>query len=288
MTGPLLDREEYIEQAYFFRVYRERLDANLPSQEILATVHEELLATAKLTMAIEFLRGEILLHGRINPGMQRLAHYFTPFQTFVMERAEDDRSRFDQKVALAILERQAEYLAESPRPAGLFVFQFECIARNRLGYDAGMTAMAQDPLYDGDWREWILKARLRLGSTDFADLIYFRSQHHLEERRRRTGRGDLQPASPILFGIQEGRIARANRGKDPLFMFAALQRQLGYPAVPRTEPRTPGPVIHPALEARLQKLEQKLQLLESEAKGQFDLSKFYVKSPELDSEEPRR
>lgn len=277
MSGSHLDREEYIEQAYFFRAYRERLESNIPSQEILATIHEEVLATSKLAMALDFLRGEILLHGRISPGMKRLAHYFTPFQAFVLERAEDDRSRFDQTVALAILERQAEYMANSPRPAGLFIYQFECIARNRLGYDAGMTAMAHDPLYDENWREWILKARLQLGTTDFADLIYFRSQHYLDERRRRTGRPDLQPPAPVLFGAQEGRIARANRGKDPLFMFAALQRQLGYPAIPRAQQRAAGPVIHPALEARLQKLEQRMQLIESEVKGQLDLSKFYVK-----------
>jgi hypothetical protein len=35
MRGPVLDREEYIEQEYFFRVYRERLLENVPSQEIL-------------------------------------------------------------------------------------------------------------------------------------------------------------------------------------------------------------------------------------------------------------
>ena len=33
MATPLLDREEYIEQAYFFRVFRERLAESLPTQE---------------------------------------------------------------------------------------------------------------------------------------------------------------------------------------------------------------------------------------------------------------
>src|SRR5262249_8832173 len=37
MPSAILDREEYIEQAYFFRVFRERLDENVPAQEILAT-----------------------------------------------------------------------------------------------------------------------------------------------------------------------------------------------------------------------------------------------------------
>ena len=32
---PVLDREEYIEQAYFFKTFLERLDEDLPSQEIL-------------------------------------------------------------------------------------------------------------------------------------------------------------------------------------------------------------------------------------------------------------
>ena len=55
MSTPLLEREEYIEQAYFFRSYRERLEDNLPSQEILSSIYEEVLATSKLTMALEFL-----------------------------------------------------------------------------------------------------------------------------------------------------------------------------------------------------------------------------------------
>ncbi len=42
MRGPILDREEYIEQEYFFRVYRERLEENVPSQEILRLVQEEI------------------------------------------------------------------------------------------------------------------------------------------------------------------------------------------------------------------------------------------------------
>ena len=46
-----------------------------------------------------------------------------------------------------------------------------------------------------------------------------------------------EPKLPILFGEKEGKIARANRGRDPLYLFSALQRQLGYPEVPR--PRRP-------------------------------------------------
>jgi hypothetical protein len=288
MRNTFLDREEYIEQAYFFRIFRQRLEDNVPSQEILAGIGEEALATTKLPMAIDFLKGEILLTGRISDGMARLSHYFTPFQTFVMAKSESDKSRFDRKIALLVLQREAEFRADSPLPAGLFIYQFECIARNRLGYDTGMIAIADDPLYDNDWREWILKTRFKLGSTDFADMIYFRSEHYVNEHRRLTGQDDFQPSYPVLFAAQEGRIAKANRGKDPLYMFAALQRQLGHPAVPRAKAKPKGPIIHPAVEERLQRLEQRLQLLELEAKGELDLSQFYIKPPEASGAEEGR
>lgn len=272
----VLDREEYIEQAYFFRVYRERLGENVPAQEILAGIHEEILATTKLPMAIDFLKGEIVLTGKISEGMARIRHYFTPFQAFVMEKAEEEKSRFDQRIALEILEKEAEYRASSPTPAGLFVYQFECLARNRLGYDRGMLAMAEDPAYTDDWKDWIRKIRHRLGMTDFADLVYFRSEQYVLDRRRRTGETEWQSSHPIFFGSREGRIAKANKGKDPLYMFAALQRQLGYPAVPRMKPRASGPILHPAVEQRLLRMEERLKLLEMEEKGGLDLSKFYT------------
>jgi hypothetical protein len=283
MADGILDREEYIEQAYCFRAFRERVGDNVPAQEILAGLSVELLNTTNLPKAIDFLRGEILHTGRISPGMARLGHYFTAFQTFVMSRAEEERSRFDQKTALAALERLAEYLSGNPTPAGLFIYQFECIARNRLGYDRGMKAIADDPCYDEAWRDWIMKVRLRLGSTDFGQLIYYRSEQFVEEKRKRNAK--YKPSYPILFGQKEGRIARANRGKDPLYMFAALQRQLGHPAVPRVRAVDPGPIIHPALEQRLQRMETRLKILDAEVKGDFNISEYFVK-PEAAIEPP--
>lgn len=278
----LLDREEYIEQAYFFRAFHERLEENLPAQEILQDIREEILATTRLPLALDVLKSELLHTGRICQGMAHLGHYFAPFQAFVMARAEEDRSKFDQRIALQVLEREARYRAEGPSPAGLFVFQFECLARNRLGYHDGIAAIAADPLYDADWREWILRARTQLGSVEFAELIYFRSDAYVEERRR-TGGADYQPSTRILFGRQEGRIARANKGKDPLYLFAALQRQLGYPAVPRARSLRDHQ-LPPHLEQRLQRLEKRLQLLEAESTGKLDLSEFYANPPSFDDD----
>lgn len=280
MPSTPLDRDEYIEQAYFFRVYRERIEDNVPAQEVLAHIREELLATTKLPLAVDFLAGELNLQGTVGQGMARLSHYFTPFQAFVLQRAEDSESRFDVRIALRILEHEAEYRSEGePTPQALFVYHFECIARNRLGYEQGLAAVAEDGIYNEDWRDWILKIRRQLGAVDFADLIYLRSQHRVDEVRRRTHRDDYTPSYPVLFGVQEGRIAKANRGKDPLYMFAALQRHLGYPTVPRPKSRPTTPLFEPHIEMRFQQLEAKIAMLEAEQKGGLDLSQFYVGPP---------
>lgn len=278
MLTPLLDREEYIEQTHFFRVFAERLHENVPSQEILLTVQEEILSTTKLPMAIDFLRSEIILTGRMSDAMARLEHYFAPFQAFIMRQAEqEDKSRFDQFMALDVLQKEAEHRANNPTPQGLFVYQFECLARNRLGYNDGLIAIAGDPMYGPEWQDWFMVLRRELGTSDFADLLYVRSEFFVEDRRRSTRDPDFNVSYPLLFGVREGRIAKAHRKKDPLYMFAALQRQLGYPTVPRFKPKSDQPAIHPALEQRLQRMEQSIKLVQAEQKGGLDLSQFYKK-----------
>ncbi|HEX6985344.1 MAG TPA: hypothetical protein VF170_08200, partial [Planctomycetaceae bacterium] len=265
----------------------ERTAGNVPVQEALAQVREEILATTNLPLAIDFLRTEALHGGRLSPAMARIPHYFTPFQTFIVATSEADTTRFDAATALLVLERLAGFMANRPTRAGLFVYQFECIARNRLGYDAGLTAAAADPFYDEPWRDWILRVRGRLGAAEFADLIYYRSEEHVEQVRRRTQDPGWRPEYAVLFGRSEGRIARANRGKDPLYMFAALQRQLGYPRVPRIEPKSDAK-LPPGLEARLLRLEKRITLLEAETKGTgIDLSEFMKKPPEF-GDDPAR
>src|SRR5438132_2433 len=101
---PVLDREEYIEQAYFFRAFRERLLDGQPSQEILSRVGEELLSTTRLPMAISFIKTEIKSTGLMGPAMARINHYFTPFQAHVVAQAEADLSRFPMEQALLVME----------------------------------------------------------------------------------------------------------------------------------------------------------------------------------------
>ena len=278
MPTPLLDREEYIEQTHFFRVFAERLRENIPSQEVLTTVQEEILSTTKLPMAIDFLRSEILLTGRISDAMTRLEHYFAPFQAFIMRQAEvEAKSRFDQFMALEILQREAEFRANNPSPQGLFIYQFECLSRNRLGYTEGLIAIAGDPLYDDQWREWFTMLRREIGTSEFSDLLYFRSEQFVADRRRANQDPDFNAPYPLLFGLREGRIAKAHRKKDPLYMFAALQRHLGYPGVPRLKAKSNQPAIDPVVEQRLQRIEQMLKIVQAELKGGLDLTQFFKK-----------
>ncbi len=270
----LLLREEYVEQAYFFRTLSQRMQDNLPVQDLLETARHELLATTKLPMAIDFLMSELKHAGGFATAMARLPHYFTRFQTFLVEQAEDERGRFDFRVALAILRREAEYRSDAPSPQGAFLYQFESLCRNRLSYDLGLAAMALDPIYSPAWRQWILTVRRQVGLVDMADLIYVRSQH---AARHPQDRPAVERPSPVelLFGEQEGRIALANRRKDPLLLFAALQRQLGYPQVPRPQPHDRAGALLPQLARRLERMEARVKLLEDEQKGGIDLTKFY-------------
>ncbi len=272
---PVLDREEYIEQAYFFHAFRERVLDGMPAQDVLTRVSEEILSTTKLPMAISFLATEIKVIGLMAPAMARLRHYFTPFQTHVIDQAEHDVSRFAMDQALLILEREAKYKAESPTPAGLFVYQFEAIARNRLGYGKGLDAIADDPTYSEDWRDYIIQLRARLGDVDFADLIYIRSSYHVTERRRTHP--DYVPKFPTLFGEKEGKIARANRGRDPLYLFSALQRQLGYPEVPRPRRPDEAEARIALLEQRVTQLENRIKATEAAVNNDINLAEFQVK-----------
>jgi hypothetical protein len=271
-TSSALEREEYVEQAYFFRVLRERMASQMAAQDVLGRLHEELLSTTRLPYAVQFLSAELKHTGLLSSGFSRLPHYFTPFQAFVVGRTEQEGLRFNVETALLVLEREAQYRAGEPTPAGLFVYQFETLCSNRLGYDRGLVSMAGDPFYDPNWKGFIDLVRLQAGAVDFADLVYVRSQWYvLEKRRQQAG---YEPSVPALFGEKEGKIAKASYGRDPLFLFGALQRQLGYPEVPRVKPRDDLPAQLEALKTKLHQMEQRLMLLESELRGQVDLSQF--------------
>src|SRR5262249_39803356 len=118
----------------------------------------------------------------------------------------------------------------------------------------------------------------KVGVVDFADLVFVRSDFYVVDERRRDAA--YEPPLLPLFGQKEGKIAKANRGRDPLFLFGALQRQLDYPVVPR--PKAPDDLANKlaTLQARIRELEIRMKLIDSELRGQGDMTQFFGK-PEL-------
>ncbi|MGA2618420.1 MAG: hypothetical protein ABSF26_12475 [Thermoguttaceae bacterium] len=263
-----LDRDEYIEQAYLFRTLRERMQHDTSSQELLASIRQEILATTRLPYAIDFMLSELRLTGGFATAMAHLPHYFTPFQTFVIAEGERAEGKFDFRVGLEVLRREAEYRAQGASPQGIFLYQFETLCRNRLGYDRGLEAMAGDDIYDDDWKQWILTVRRQVGLIDLGDMLYVRSELY------RKTRG--QAEKPVLFGEKEGRIALANRHKDPLYLFAALARHLGYPSVPRPVQEETNRYLVPMLQRKIERIEARMKLLEEELRGGINLQRFYA------------
>ena len=275
---PPLEREEYIEQAYLFRALFERLPDAVPLQELLEHLRLEILSTTKLPLAIDFMLGELKHSGQMSNAMARLGHYFHPFQTYIMTEAEAERGRFDMRVALQLLQHEAEYRGKGASPAGLFLYQFECLCRNRLKYDEGLRCISLDPLYSAEWKEWILIVRRQVGLVDFAEMIYVRSEHAIL-RMKQKGQDVSAVPIAILFGEKEGKIAFANRQKDPLYLFSALQRQLGYPPVPRPKLQKDWNEVILLLQQKVERMELRIKLMEEEQRGGIDITKFYGANP---------
>jgi hypothetical protein len=269
----MLDREEYIEQTYFFRTLRERMQEANSTQDLLGSIRQEILATTKLPMALEFMEQELRHTGGFSSAMSKMGHYFTPFQAYVIEEGEREGGRFDFRIALEILERDAGYRCEEATPQGVFMFAFETLCRNRLNYFKGLLALMEDPIFDDNWRDWIKTVHGQVGLVDLSDMIYVRSDYYVTHK----GPAKKRP----LFGEKEGRIALANRHKDPLYLFSALQRQLGYPKIPKPKKLSETLYQLPALKQQVERLEQRIKLMEEELRGGINLAKHYVKKEDI-------
>lgn len=268
-----LDRAEHVEQGYLFQLLRERSAADLPMQELLEQIRYELLTTTNLPMAVDYLLTELKHSGQMSPAMFKLSHYFTPFQSFLVESAEMEVGRFTMETALQVLEAEAKYKVESGSPAGLFFFQFEVLCRNRLNYDKGLTSISNDPTFNADWAKWILVLRAQIGLVDLADLLFLASEEY--ETRLKDAGESVEGKGPFLFGRKEGRIALGNRRKEPLYLFGAMQRHLGYPVVPRPKPPAENKDAIPQLMRRMERLEMRIKLMEEERRAGIDITKFY-------------
>ncbi len=273
--------EEFVEQAYLFESLAKQvnLDPELqqPLQVLLQWLKQEVLATTKLPLAIDYMVAEIKRVGTIGTALVRLPHYFSTFQTYIINEAESERGRFDIWQAFRILHQEALLRSRDVSPTAMFFFQFETLCRNRLSYDYGIEAMAKDFFYDPTWSQWILAVRHKIGIVDLTDLVYVHSQHYVQNESRRLA-AEIELPDPLLFSDKEGRIALANRHKEPLFFFSSLQRHLGIPATPLPPKPTESSRLVPKLVRDIERLEVRIRLLEEEQKQKgIDLSQFYEK-----------
>ena len=213
--------------------------------------------------------------------MTKLDHYFTPLQAYIVGEGENERGRFDLRIgSRSCRSREANSTGPGCTPRrrggptlqGLFLYQFEVLCRNRLGYDKGLSAIAADPAYPPEWQDWIL------GDPPPGGHGRHRRSDLCAERSTPPGGTTARPVT-ALFGEQEGRIALANRRKDPLYLFNSLHRQLGYPEPPRTHLPTEDENPIPAMARRLEQLEKRTQLLEEEQRGGIRPDQFYEKPP---------
>lgn len=270
----MLPIEEHIEQAFFFDAFLESLENGVSTQDFLSGIRNELLTTTQLPMAIDFLLTDMKHTGVLSAAMFHLEHYFTPFQAFVIAESEREEGRFDIRIALKILAREAKYRSESSSVQGLFFYQFETICRNRLGYDKGIDVLMRDDIYDENWKEWLKILRRQIGLVDLADMIFYRSEFY---KQKAIDLKEERPEVAVLFGEREGRIAFATRKRDPVYLFSALSRHLGYPGVPRQQPAVEEENLIPVLQRRIEHLENRLQLFEEELRGGINLNRYFVK-----------
>ena len=151
-----LDRDEYVEQAYFFQTLRERMQQEMSTQDLLDATGQEILTTTMLPLAVEFMAAELRLTGGFATAMARLPHYFTPFQTYVVGEAEKAEGRFDFRIALEpgfspeileeLTDRGHKFIEKGPT----YLFGgAQLIYRLENGYCA-----ASDPRKDGQAVGW--------------------------------------------------------------------------------------------------------------------------------------
>ena len=116
----MLEREEYIEQAYLFKALGERMRENMATQDLLLWIKEEILSTTRLPMAMDFLAAELKLQGRLPRRWRSWRIISRRFKPMWLARRKTNGAKFDISVALKILEREARYRAEGSNAAGNF------------------------------------------------------------------------------------------------------------------------------------------------------------------------
>ena len=178
-----LEREEYIEQAYLFRTLRERIEQGIATQDLLASIREEILSTTKLPMAVDFLSAELRHQGRFRRGHAKAQPLFTPVSGVRRRRSGSRARQIRSAAGPGNLPAQRRTIAPTRRCRK----ESSCSSSSRShGTDLATTAACK-PLptircSTSVRAEWILTVRRQIGLVDFAEMIYVRSQHYVQQQ----------------------------------------------------------------------------------------------------------
>ena len=138
-----LDHDEYVEQAHFFRTLGERLPQNMPLQDLLLSCRTRSWRPRScLRVGVSARRAETFRRDRRGDGEAAALFH-------ARSRPTSCRRRKTSEVVLTCgwlsncCACEAEYLARGATRQGMFMYQFECLCRNRLRYERGLDAMAR-------------------------------------------------------------------------------------------------------------------------------------------------
>ena len=138
-----------------------------------------------------------------------LPHYFTPFQAFVIQESENERLRFDLRVGLEILRREAEYRAGEPTRAG----HFSLSVRSAVPQSAGLRPRAGGGCRRSGVRRNVARLDSQAAAADrhgrIADLIYVHSEYYWQ--RKRTAGVEDDAASRDAARMPTDRARRLGR-----------------------------------------------------------------------------
>ena len=85
-------------------------------------------------------------------------------------------------------------------------------AATGCGTITAWTPMASDPMYDDDWREWILTVRRQIGIVDLADMIYVRSREYLRRNAPTGPAAGARKAAPVWREGRQDRLGQPPEG----------------------------------------------------------------------------
>ena len=272
-TAAVLDREEYIEQAYFFRVLRDRLADGMATQEVLERIDQEILSTTRLPYAIQFLAAELkhtgLLVVRLRPAAALLHAVSGVRRSAAPRRSAPLPAGLGPAGAAArggVPRRPAAAAGPVRLPVRGAVAQPPRLRRRparrwRPTRSTTATGRRSSTTCGGRWGWWTSPTSSFCGPNCMCRSGGGGSRTTSRRCRRCSARRRARSPAPTAA-------ATRSTCSRPCNGTSTTRRRRGRSRATTSATRSQ------VLEARLRELEKRVKLMESEMRGQIDLSQF--------------